>query len=494
VGAIVGAYPRNSEAVKFMAEQLPHRGQPVLPVSAANDCNVLHHPDVKSPMRLAQLDGLTVALDGRIVNAGELASRLGVSVDLPAAMLLARLFSAEGIEALDSVKGGYAVAFHTADGAQVARDVLGLQPLYYGFSGEEFLYASEAKSLVPWVQEVIPVPPGCVVDHRGNVTRFDQVVRPTAVPASPEEAAEKLRELTELAVDRRLAGASEAHAFLSGGLDSSIIAALLSQRVDKLYTYTVGTPEAGDVKHSRIMVDFLKSDHREYLFSGDDLVEILPNVIYSFESFTQDFMQAGLGTYLVSRLVANQGVHFIFCGEGPDEVFGGYDDIKATIDDPELFQKVSIRITEELYMGGGTRLERMTAAQGLEYAVPFLDRDVVRFGLNLPPEWRVNGEERMEKWIVRKAFEDLLPEEIAWRRKSPFARGAGALDTAKLVADKLGVPDPSLEKSNDPKRPLTKLDQLYYDIFKRFYRPEKMERLFARWDPFRERFGQELGA
>jgi asparagine synthase (glutamine-hydrolysing) len=289
-------------------------------------------------------------------------------------------------------------------------------------------------------------------------------------------------------VERRLDGSGEAHAFLSGGLDSSIIAVLLADRVDRLYTYTVGVEEAGDVKYSRKMVEFLDSEHTEYLFSEDDLVNILPNVIYHFESFTQDFMQAGMGTYLVSRLTAQSGSNYVFCGEGPDEVFGGYDDIKAVASDEELFRSVCVRITEELHEGGGTRLERMTAAQGLEYAVPFLDKSIVRFGLQLPVEWRVHPEEGIEKWIVRKAFEDLLPDEIVWRGKAPFARGAGALDTAVRVGERLGVTVPEAAGNDNPKFPLTKLDQLYYSVFQRFYNPAKMRRLFARWDPFRERF------
>lgn len=488
MGGIVGVYPDHLEYVRWMQSQLLHRGSPVLDHWEIEGCNALYHPDIDPTDRVYRDENRTVVLDGRILNKSELKGN--TAEPTADAAVLGKHLDRTGTAGLSAVEGGFAVAIHSSDGVKLYRDALGRQPLYYGFGEEErCFYASEAKALHPWVDEVLTVPPGSVVSETGTVEEdVDEIAQPVHVPEDRGAAVELLREYVERAVDKRLQRTDVAYAFLSGGLDSSIIAAVLAEKVDTLHTFSVGTSDSEDVEYARLMAEHIGSEHHEYLFEEDELLSVLPNVIYYFETFVEDFMRAGIGTYFVSRLAAKTGTNYVFVGEGPDEVLGGYPDIKETVDDPEVFNEATERITETLHEGGGLRLERMTTANKLEYAAPFLDRTVVRYGLEVPPEWKVYGSENTEKWILRAAFEDILPEEIAWRPKDPFATGSGALNVAEQLAEKRSFDEDLTFDHNDPKRPLSEQDALYYDLFQRFYDREKMTELLPRWDPFEERF------
>jgi asparagine synthase (glutamine-hydrolysing) len=217
-------------------------------------------------------------------------------------------------------------------------------------------------------------------------------------------------------------------AFLSGGLDSSIIAAIAKQHMDELHTFSVGIEGSRDLEAARLVSRHIGSVHHEYIFTPEEVMEKLPEMIYHLESFDQDLVRSAIPCYFCSRLAA-QHVKVILTGEGADELFAGYTYYKD-IDDPTELHDELRRSVESLHNVNLQRVDRLTMAHGLEGRVPFLDLDMIEMAQTIPPELKLQTDPKgkpVEKWILRKACEDLLPPEIVWRNKEQFDEGSGTV-------------------------------------------------------------------
>ncbi|MEP6638319.1 MAG: asparagine synthase B [Chloroflexota bacterium] len=371
----------------------------------------------------------------------------------------------------------------------LARDPIGIKPLYYGrgldSAGRPVLaFASELKALADWVDELAEFPPGTSFDSRVGFSRYYEV--PTAGPVErpPDEHARLVREGLEAAVESHLMSDVPVGAFLSGGLDSSVLAALARRHVDELHTFSVGLAGSRDIEAARRVAVHIGSIHHEYLMTVDEVVATLPEIVHALESFDQDLVRSAIPTYFCSRLAADH-VKVILTGEGADELFAGYAYHKS-IGDPDTLHRELCRSVAALHDINLQRVDRLTMVHGLEGRVPFLDTRFIELALSVPPELKLVAADDgrlIEKWILRKACEDLLPADIVWRTKEQFDEGSGTLE---LLGDALA---PLLNRFDlDAYRagceePLRSAEEAFYHqlLSAGYPRPELILANVARW-------------
>jgi asparagine synthase (glutamine-hydrolysing) len=215
-------------------------------------------------------------------------------------------------------------------------------------------------------------------------------------------------------------------AFLSGGLDSSLICAIARKHLSELHTFSVGIEGSRDLEAARILSKHLDTIHHEYILTEKELKKKLPEIIYYLESFDQDLVRSAFPCFFTSMLAAEH-VKVILTGEGADELFAGYSYYKG-INDQRLLHNELRRSVSALHNINLQRVDRMTMAHSIEGRVPFLDLEMIKLGQRIPSKYKLMGEPPVEKWILRKAFEDLLPNEIIWRDKEQFDEGSGSVD------------------------------------------------------------------
>ncbi len=310
------------------------------------------------------------------------------------------------------------------DGDQITlkRDPLGVAPLYYGHTDEgELCFASEVKALTPLTNEVHELPAGHAYDGETLNTQF-QLKKPPLLQESPENIAKELNKRISASVENRIVG-DEIGSWLSGGLDSSTLAALARPHVERLHTFAAGVEGAPDLDHAQEVARFIDSIHHEAIFRLEDMLEALPEVIYHLESFDALLVRSSISNYLVSKL-ASDYVSEVFSGESGDELFAGYEYLKSL--DPDSLADELIDITARLHNTAFQRVDRSSTAHGTLAHVAFSDPDVVDYALSIPPEYKLH--EGIEKWILRRAMDGALPERVLNRTKAKFWEGAGVVE------------------------------------------------------------------
>ncbi len=371
----------------------------------------------------------------------------------------------------------------------LARDPIGIKPLYYGRgldgAGRPVLaFASELKALADWVDELEEFPAGTSFDSRSGFARYYEVPRGLPVERTPDEHARVIREGLEAAVVSHLMSDVPVGAFLSGGLDSSVLAALARPHVAELHTFSVGLPGSPDVMAARRVAAHIGSIHHEFLMTVDEVIEKLPEIVHALESFDQDLVRSAIPTYFCSRMAADH-VKVILTGEGADELFAGYAYHKS-IGDPAVLHRELRRSVAALHHINLQRVDRLTMVHGLEGRVPFLDTRFIELALSVPPELKMVAADDgglVEKWILRKACEDLLPADIVWRTKEQFDEGSG---TVQLLGDALAplVDGFDLEGYRATcRQPVRSAEEAFYHqlLSAGYARPELILSNVARW-------------
>jgi asparagine synthase (glutamine-hydrolysing) len=322
-------------------------------------------------------------------------------------------------------------AFAIADGDQLylARDPIGIKPLYMGRRDGDYVFASELKAIVGHADEIQEFPPGTWFHSKLGWHTFYEVPRSHPEEMTEQQAAGLLRNTLEEAVDKRLMSDVPVGAFLSGGLDSSIIAAMMRPHIEELHTFTVGFEGSGDLLAARKVAQHLGTIHHEHVLTREDIYEHLPRIIYHLESFDQDLVRSAIPCYFTSRLAAKH-VKVILTGEGADELFAGYTYYRDLHGDDGLHDELR-RSVSTMHNINLQRVDRLTMANALEARVPFLDTEMIELAQRIDVEHKLKEREDgtlVEKWILRKACQDLLPDEIAWRVKAQFDQGSGTVD------------------------------------------------------------------
>ncbi|MGI8632731.1 MAG: asparagine synthase B [Solirubrobacterales bacterium] len=373
------------------------------------------------------------------------------------------LMSERGPDALAELIGMYAFCAAGTEGQFVAaRDPVGIKPLYWAKRNGSVRFASEMRAFdAEWLPHVEVFPPGHHWTPEDGLQRFANAVPAGATEAvegptdagaeAPDDVLVKTREVLIQAVDRRLMADVPVGVFLSGGLDSSLIAAIaarrLAERGETLKTFAVGVEGSADIVAARVVAEYLGTEHRECTYTASEAHEILPEVVRSIESFDPSLVRSAVPNYMLARFTA-QHVKVVLTGEGADELFAGYEYLREHQGEPQVLQDELVRIVHGLHDLNLQRCDRVTMAHGLEARVPFLDRDVVEHCLSLPTGWKFAGPDQQEKRLLRRAFNDWLPEEILWRGKEQFGDGSGAADVLTAEIEE-SISDEEFEDERD---------------------------------------------
>lgn len=360
--------------------------------------------------------------------------------------VILHLLESEGPLALSRLIGMFAFVVAGCDGRLIAaRDPVGIKPLYWAKEGSTVLFASEIKSFdETWRPFVETFPPGHYWTPTEGLIAYATIPAPRVTPhrtlaesEPPESVLATLRQTLTRAVQRRMMADVPVGVFLSGGLDSSLIAALANRLANedgrRVKSFAVGLSGSPDLLAAREVADYLGTDHHERVYTSDEAVAIVPKVIEMMESFDPSLVQSAVANYMVAELTA-QHVKVVLTGEGSDELFAGYKYHK-TISSPQILHRELVRTVGELHHLNLQRCDRTTMAHGLEARVPFLDMEVIQQALALPIEWKLHGPEQTEKWILRRAFEGYLPDSILWRQKEQFNDGSGM---NSVLRDRIG--------------------------------------------------------
>lgn len=371
-------------------------------------------------------ESVWITFNGEIYNYRELRQTLGVERFRTKSDTEVILQLAAGAESparwVRKLDGMFAFALAQGPELVMARDPLGIKPLYVGVRGGRLIFASELKALQKCAQDIREFPAGHVYTSTGGLQRYYRLPDPSAQAANAETACRDILERLEAAVRKRLVADVPLGVFLSGGLDSSLIAALAAKHKQPLDTFYVGTADSPDRAPARLMADFLKTRHHERDFTIEEALAALPEVIYHLESFDCALVRSAIPNFFLAKL-ASEHVKVALSGEGADELFAGYEYLKS-LDHGALAGELQY-ITDALHNTNLQRCDRMSMAHGLEVRVPFLDVTVVDCASRIPTALKQWGPARHEKWILRKAAEGVLPPAIAWRGKVKFATGAG---------------------------------------------------------------------
>lgn len=408
------------------------------------------------------------------------------------------LIEADGVSALSRLWGNFAFAGATVDGRFfAARDILGICPLYWVRQDGTVIFGSELKAFDPDRRPFVePFPPGHVWTPGDGLQRFRSLPKVAAVsPAAdsdPEtEPSEKvlaaIRDRLINAVERLMDADVPVGALLSGGLDSSIVTAIAARRAHRggrqLRTFSVGLADSEDILAARQVADELGTDHSERFYTDDELIDWVPEVIRVIESFDPQLVHSSVPNLLVAKLAA-RSVKVVLIGEGADELFAGYSYYSGITGEEELREEL-LATMRGMHIGGLQRVDRVAGATGLEARTPFLDLGVVELGLSIPAQWKLTSGDRMEKWLLRKAFADWLPERVLWRRKAQFGQGTGARDVLGEYYSSTVSEDEFHQTRNVIDPPLRSREELaYYRLFETQLTgidPRRLVGRFAGW-------------
>lgn len=392
---------------------------------------------------VADDNGSALVCNGMIYNYRPLRAELGdqrFATDSDSETVL-RGFLRWGPMVAERLDGMFAFVLVDGDGhCLAARDPLGIKPLYWARLGDGIAFASEIKALAGVAEHMEEFPAGCTWDSRHGLRRYYHLPAPGFVERTEDETLAAVRVGIERAVVKRLRSDVPLGAFLSGGLDSSIIAAIARRHVDRLHTYAVGLPGSSDLAAARLVAEHLDTIHHEHVIDPQEITAALPAVINHLESYDRDLVRSAVPTWFAARLAARE-MKVVLTGEGADELFAGYG-YCAEYDDPVALQQELHRSLATMHNINLQRVDRMTMAHSLEARVPFLDREMVALAMTVPAELKQRPEQGCdgEKWVLRKACEDLLPAEIVWRGKLQFDQGSGFADyLARHAEEQVGA-------------------------------------------------------
>ncbi len=441
---------------------------------------------------------------------------------------------------IEELSGIFAFALYDSenDTYLIARDEIGVIPLYQGwdkqgryyvaselkalegdcqtieeFPNGSYLYsgenlggeslplssAADASSATPSPRGTQSLPPKTPVPHRwyhrpwesfDAVKNFSKATDENGEIINPA-VIEKVKNGLENAVKAQLMSDVPYGVLLSGGLDSSIIAAITQKyskkRVEsdskeaawwpQLHSFAVGLEGSPDLIAAQKAADYIGTVHHEVHFTIQEALDALPDVIYHIETYDITTVRASTPMYLLARVIKSMGIKMVLSGEGSDELFGGYLYFHKAPDAREFHEEL-VRKISKLHLYDCLRANKSLMAWGVEGRVPFLDKDFIDIAMNLNPTDKMNiklpdGKQRIEKWILRKAFEDMLPADICWRQKEQFSDGVGYnwIDTLKkMTEEKVSDAEFARRENRFPVNPPKTKEEYYYrEIYSRLF-------------------------
>lgn len=393
------------------------------------------------------------------------------------------LYKQKGIDFLNDLNGIFAFALYDEkkEVYLIARDHIGIIPLYIGWDKHgNFYVSSELKGLEGYCNKIEEFKPGhYLYSKEGEIKKWYNTDWSSYDAVKDNVTSiEDLRDALERAVDRQLMSDVPYGVLLSGGLDSSVTSALAKKYSQKhveegdtkalwwpqLHSFAIGLKGSPDLAAARVVADYIDTIHHEINFTVQEGLDALRDVIYHIETYDVTTIRASTPMFLLARVIKSMGIKMVLSGEGADELFGGYLYFHKA-PNPKEFHEETIRKIGKLHMYDCLRANKTLAAWGVEGRVPFLDREFIEVAMRLNPKDKMITGERIEKWVVRKAFEDYLPESVAWRQKEQFSDGVGYswIDTLKEITEK-EVSDQQMENAafRFPINPPKSKEEYYY--------------------------------
>ena len=433
---------------------------------------------------------LILAANGEIYNHRELRKQFEGKYEFKTQSdceVILALYQKKGPTFLDEMNGifGFAIYDSVNDSYFVARDHMGIIPLYMGWDKNGTFYvASELKALEGTCTKIELFPPGHYLhSDDGELKRwYSRDWMEYDAVKDNQTSIDEIRDALEAAVHRQLMSDVPYGVLLSGGLDSSVTSAIAKKYAQKriesddtteawwpqLHSFSVGLEGSPDLAAARKVADHIGTVHHEIKFTIQEGLDAIKDVIYNLETYDITTIRASTPMYLMARVIKSMGIKMVLSGEGADELFGGYLYFHKA-PNPQEFHEETVRKLKKLHMYDCLRANKSLAAWGIEGRVPFLDKEFIDVAMRINPEDKMINGERMEKWVVRKAFESYLPESVAWRQKEQFSDGVGYswIDTLKEVVDQ-EVTDEQLANAKfrfPIQTPSTKEEFYYRSIF-----------------------------
>ena len=459
----IDPYPYPRERAVALSRLQRHRGPDWSGVFACDRALLAHNRlaivDVEHGAQPLENAARThaLAVNGEIYNHRALEAELSESFSPRTRSdceVILGLYAERGSGFVDSLNGIFAFVLYDIerDGYVVARDHIGIVPLYTGRDEEgRFLVASEMKALMPACRSIEEFPPGHVLDSRDG----DAVPKPyykppwrsyEAATADPDRG--RIREALEAAVHRQLMSDVPYGVLLSGGLDSSIISAVARRyarrRIEdddrseawwpRLHSFCIGLEGSPDLAGAKAVAEHIGTVHHQFHFTVQEGLDALPDVIRHLETFDVTTVRAATPMYLMARRIRALGIKMVLSGGGADEIFGGYLYFHRA-PDPRSFHDETVRKLDRLHRFDCLRANKAMAAWGVEARVPFLDKEFLDVAMSIDPAAKMPGG-GVEKRILREAFREYLPAEILWRQKEQFSDGVGYswIDSLKAFA------------------------------------------------------------
>ena len=435
-----------------------------------------------------------LAVNGEIYNHLELRKRYEGTYEFKTGSdceVILALYRDKGPDFLEDLSGIFAFALYDEEKDEflIARDPIGVIPLYIGRDAEgRILVASEMKALEGFCESYEPFLPGHYFWSRENGMKryyrrdwmeYENVKDNAADPVG-------LREALEKAVKRQLMSDVPYGVLLSGGLDSSIISAIVAKYAEhrieddsrsrawwpRLHSFAVGLDGAPDLEKARKVAEHIGTVHHEIHYTVQEGLDAIRDVIYYTETYDVTTVRASTPMYLLARVIKSMGIKMVLSGEGADEIFGGYLYFHKA-PDAKAFHEETVRKLSKLHQYDCLRANKSLAAWGVEGRVPFLDKEFLDVAMRLNPEAKMCPGDVIEKRIVRKAFEDMLPESITWRQKEQFSDGVGYgwIDSLKAAAN-AGVSDEEMASAAERfpvHTPMNKEEYCYRSIFEELF-------------------------
>lgn len=475
-----------------MSKKIRHRG-PDWSGIYADDKAILAHERLaivdpasgKQPL-LSPNGKLILAANGEIYNHRELRKQFEGKYDFKTESdceVILALYQEKGVDFIDEMNGIFGFTIYDAEKDEyfVARDHMGIIPLYMGWDKNGTFYvASELKALEGTCTKIELFPPGHYLHSADGELKkwYSRDWMEYDAVKENETSIQEIKEALEAAVHRQLMSDVPYGVLLSGGLDSSVTSAIAKKYAQKriesgdtadawypqLHSFSVGLEGSPDLAAAQKVADHIGTVHHEIKFTIQEGLDAIKDVVYNLETYDITTIRASTPMYLMARVIKSMGIKMVLSGEGADELFGGYLYFHKAPNAQE-FHEETVRKLSKLHMYDCLRANKSLASWGIEGRVPFLDKEFMDVAMRINPQDKMINGERMEKWVVRKAFEDMLPESVAWRQKEQFSDGVGYswIDTLKEVVN-TEVSDEQLAnaKFRFPLQTPTSKEEFYY--------------------------------
>ncbi|MCQ2411877.1 MAG: asparagine synthase B [Sphaerochaetaceae bacterium] len=500
-----------------MSKKIRHRGPDWSGIYTGNNAILSHERlSIVDPLSgkqpLVSDDGkIILAVNGEIYNHQEIRDSFAGKYNFKTKSdceVIIPLYKTYGTDFIEKLSGIFAFALYDEekDVYMIGRDEIGVIPLYQGWDKEGRYYVgSELKALEGTCVEIEEFPNGCYLYspdkevkrwyHRdwesydavkSNAKATDEkgeIINPSVIA--------KVRNGLETAVKKQLMSDVPYGVLLSGGLDSSIIAAITEKfskkRIEsgdtkeawwpQLHSFAIGLEGSPDLIAAQKAADYIGTVHHEVHFTIQEALDALPDVIYHIETYDITTVRASTPMYLLARVIKSMGIKMVLSGEGSDELFGGYLYFHKAPNAQEFHEEL-VRKMSKLHLYDCLRANKSLMAWGVEGRVPFLDKEFIDVAMRLNPTDKMSiklpeGKQRIEKWILRKAFEDILPAEIAWRQKEQFSDGVGYswIDTLKKMTEEKVSDAVFARRANrfPINTPITKEEYYYREIYSQLF-------------------------